>query len=46
MIIAALIILLGMNIVTWTSLTKVEKDLEEAQAEIEELKEILRNSEK
>jgi hypothetical protein len=49
MIIAAIIILIGMNIAIWTSLIKVdkmEKELEEAQAEIEELKEILRNSEK
>lgn len=46
MIIFTLIVLGIMNVVTWVSTTKVEKDLEAARLEIEELKQILRNSEK
>ena len=46
MIIVCLIGLSIMNVVTWVSTTQVEKDLEAAKLEIEELKEILRNSEK
>lgn len=46
MIIGCIIILAIMNTVTWISGSKVEKDLEAAKLEIEELKQILRNSEK
>lgn len=46
MIVACIIILAIMNTVIWISGSKVEKDLEAAKLEIEELKQILRNSEK
>lgn len=46
MIITSIIIIAIMNIINWVSTTKVEKELEDAKKEIEELKQILRSSEK
>jgi hypothetical protein len=46
MITISLVILGIMNVFTWVGNSKVEKDLEAARLEIEELKQILRNSEK